>query len=262
MELLAPAGGPEQLECAVHFGADAVYLAGRRFGMRRKAGAFSDEDIARAVSYAHEHGVKVYATANTLVKDADLPALADFIAVLRDARVDAAIVSDMGALSLCRRIAPELDIHLSTQASCMNAAAARAWHELGASRVVAAREMSLAEIAQMRAGAGDELEIEVFVHGAMCMAYSGRCLISDHLAGRERGANLGSCAQPCRWKYALVEETRPGEPLPVIEDGGGSFILSSTDMNMLAHLPELAAAGVDSVKIEAAQRAPTTWRRR
>ena len=250
MELLAPAGGMEQLECAVHFGADAVYLAGKRFGMRRRASNFDDAGIASAVKFAHEHGVKVFVTANTLMKDSDVVALPDFFAMLQDAGVDAAIVSDMGALSVCKRVAPKLELHLSTQASCMNAEAAKAYYDLGVSRVVVAREMSLSDIARMRESIPDDLEIEAFVHGAMCMAYSGRCLMSDYMVSPSRGANNGHCAQPCRWKYTVVEETRPGEPFSVIEEDGGSFIMSSTDMNMLSHVRELSEAGVDSIKIE------------
>lgn len=250
MELLAPAGGMEQLECAVHFGADAVYLAGKRFGMRRRASNFDDAGIASAVKFAHEHGVKVFVTANTLMKDSDVVALPDFFAMLQDAGVDAAIVSDMGALSICKRVAPKLELHLSTQASCMNAEAAKAYYDLGVSRVVVAREMSLSDIARMRESIPDDLEIEAFVHGAMCMAYSGRCLMSDYMVSPSRGANNGHCAQPCRWKYTVVEETRPGEPFSVIEEDGGSFIMSSTDMNMLSHVRELSEAGVDSIKIE------------
>lgn len=250
MELLAPAGGMEQLECAVHFGADAVYLAGKRFGMRRRASNFDDAGIASAVKFAHEHGVKIFVTANTLMKDGDVAALPDFFAMLQDAGVDAAIVSDMGALSVCKRVAPKLELHLSTQASCMNAEAAKAYYDLGVSRVVVAREMSLSDIARMRENIPDDLEIEAFVHGAMCMAYSGRCLMSDYMVSPSRGANNGHCAQPCRWKYTVVEETRPGEPFSVIEEDGGSFIMSSTDMNMLSHVRELSEAGVDSIKIE------------
>ena len=250
MELLAPAGGMEQLECAVHFGADAVYFAGKRFGMRRRASNFDDAGIASAVKFAHEHGVKVFVTANTLMKDGDVAALPDFFAMLQNAGVDAAIVSDMGALSICKRTAPKLELHLSTQASCMNAEAAKAYYDLGVSRVVVAREMSLSDIARMRESIPDDLEIEAFVHGAMCMAYSGRCLMSDYMVSPSRGANNGHCAQPCRWKYTVVEETRPGEPFSVIEEDGGSFIMSSTDMNMLSHVRELSEAGVDSIKIE------------
>lgn len=250
MELLAPAGGMEQLECAIHFGADAVYMAGRRYGMRKRASNFDDAGLAAAIELAHSHGVKAYITANTLMKDDDVAGLPSYFAMLQDAGADAAIVSDMGALAICKRVAPKLELHLSTQASCMNAEAAKAYYDLGVRRVVVAREMSLSDIARMRKSIPDDLEIEAFVHGAMCMAYSGRCLMSDYMAGPQRGANSGHCTQPCRWKYTVVEETRPGEPIEIIEDGEASFIMSSTDMNMLSHLRELSEAGVDSIKIE------------
>ncbi len=250
MELLAPAGGMEQLECAIHFGADAVYMAGRRYGMRKRASNFDDAGLAAAIELAHSHGVKAYITANTLMKDDDIVGLPSYFAILQDAGADAAIVSDMGALAICKRVAPKLELHLSTQASCMNAEAAKAYYDLGVRRVVVAREMSLSDIARMRKSIPDDLEIEAFVHGAMCMAYSGRCLMSDYMAGPQRGANSGHCTQPCRWKYTVVEETRPGEPIEIIEDGEASFIMSSTDMNMLSHLRELSEVGVDSIKIE------------
>ncbi|MBS6940701.1 MAG: U32 family peptidase [Slackia piriformis] len=248
MELLAPAGGWEQLEYAVHFGADAVYLASQRYGMRRRADNFSEDDLPRVVEYAHAHGVDVHVTVNTMMTDADTDDLPRYFGVLEAAGVDAVIVGDMGALAIARSAAPHVAIHLSTQASCMNAEAAKLYASIGVSRIVLAREMSLEAIAEMRWRLPEEIELEAFVHGAMCMAYSGRCLISDHLAGR--GANVGHCAQPCRWKYALVEETRPGQYFPVEQDDRGSFIMSSNDMNMLSHLQELADAGVNSVKIE------------
>lgn len=248
MELLAPAGGWEQLEYAVHFGADAVYLASQRYGMRRRADNFSEDDFPRVVEYAHAHGVDVHVTVNTMMTDADTDDLPRYFGVLEAAGVDAVIVGDMGALAIARSAAPHVAIHLSTQASCMNAEAAKLYASIGVSRIVLAREMSLEAIAEMRWRLPEEIELEAFVHGAMCMAYSGRCLISDHLAGR--GANVGHCAQPCRWKYALVEETRPGQYFPVEQDDRGSFIMSSNDMNMLSHLQELADAGVNSVKIE------------
>ncbi|MDO4442455.1 MAG: U32 family peptidase [Slackia sp.] len=248
MELLAPAGGWEQLEYAIHFGADAVYLASQRYGMRRRADNFSEEDLPRVVEYAHAHGVDVHVTVNTMMTDADIDDLPRYFGVLEAAGVDAVIVGDMGALAAAREAAPSVAVHLSTQASCMNAEAAKLYASLGVSRIVLAREMSLAAIAEMRRRLPDEIELEAFVHGAMCMAYSGRCLISDHLAGR--GANVGHCAQPCRWKYALVEETRPGQYFSVEQDDRGTFIMSSNDMNMLSHLQELADAGVNSVKIE------------
>ncbi len=248
MELLAPAGGWEQLEYAIHFGADAVYLASARYGMRRRADNFSEEDLPRVVEYAHGHGVDVHVTVNTMMTDEDIDDLHRYFSVLEAAGVDAVIVGDMGALSVAREAAPSVAIHLSTQASCMNAASAKLYASLGVKRIVLAREMSLAAIAEMRRRLPEEIELEAFVHGAMCMAYSGRCLISDHLAGR--GANVGHCAQPCRWKYALVEETRPGQYFPIEQDERGSFIMSSNDMNMLSHLQELADAGVNSIKIE------------
>lgn len=248
MELLAPAGGREQLEYAIHFGADAVYLASDRYGMRRRADNFSEDELADAIAYAHDRGVKVHVTVNVVMTDGDIDDLPRYFRFLEQAGADAVIVSDLGAIAIARAAAPGLEIHLSTQASCENAASARAYYELGVRRIVVAREMSLEAIAELRRRIPDDLQIEAFVHGAMCMAYSGRCLISDYLTGR--GANVGHCTQPCRWKYALVEETRPGEYFPVVEDERGSFIMSSHDMNMLAHLDALAEAGVDSVKIE------------
>lgn len=248
MELLAPAGGKEQLEYAIHFGADAVYLASNRYGMRKRADNFSEDDLPGVVEYAHARGVKVHVTVNVVMGDADIDDLPRYFRLLEKARVDAVIVSDLGAIAIAREVAPGLEIHLSTQASCENAASAKAYYDLGVRRIVVAREMSLDAIAELRRRTPSDLQIEAFAHGAMCMAYSGRCLISDYLTGR--GANVGHCTQPCRWKYALVEETRPGEYFPVVEDDRGSFIMSSHDMNMLAHLGDLAAAGVDSVKIE------------
>ena len=248
MELLAPAGGWEQLEYAIHFGADAVYLASTRYGMRRRADNFSEGELPRVVEYAHAHGVDVHVTVNTMMTDEDIDDLHRYFAVLQDAGVDAVIVGDMGALAVAREAAPDVAIHLSTQASCMNAASARVYASLGVSRIVLAREMSLKAIAEMRRRLPEEIELEAFVHGAMCMAYSGRCLISDYMAGR--GANVGHCAQPCRWKYALVEEKRPGQYFPIEQDERGSFIMSSNDMNMLSHLQDLADAGVNSIKVE------------
>lgn len=248
MELLAPAGGWEQLEYAIHFGADAVYLASTRYGMRRRADNFDEDELPKVVEYAHAHGVDAHVTVNTMMTDEDIDDLRRYFAMLAEAGVDAVIVGDMGALAVARETAPNVAIHLSTQASCMNAESARMYASLGVSRIVLAREMSLAAIAEMRRRLPDEIELEAFVHGAMCMAYSGRCLISDYMAGR--GANVGHCAQPCRWKYALVEEKRPGQYFPIEQDDRGSFIMSSNDMNMLSHLQELKDAGVNSVKIE------------
>jgi len=247
-ELLAPAGGWEQLEYAIRFGADAVYLATDRFGMRAKASNFALAEMPRVVEYAHARGVAVHVACNVVMHDADLPQLACYLRELEASGVDALIVSDLGALRLARRHAPGVDLHVSTQASVANAEAALAWHELGAKRIVCAREMSLQAIAQMRRELPDTLELECFVHGSMCMAYSGRCLISDYLTGRS--ANKGLCTQSCRWSYALQEAKRPGEYFEVEEHEEGSYVLNSRDLCMLGHLDELAAAGVDSVKIE------------
>ena len=248
MELLVPAGGREQLEYAIRFGADAVYLACDRFGMRQRASNFTLEEIPAALDYAHEHGVKVYVTLNIVMHDDDMDELETYARVLRDAGVDAFIIGDLGAARLVRELAPEVDLHVSTQASVSNALAARTWHELGAKRIVCAREMSLEGIAKMRRQIPDELELEAFVHGAMCMAYSGRCLISDYLTGRS--ALSGHCTQSCRWHYTLEEEKRPGEHFPIEEDEHGSYIMNAEDLNMLAHLKELEEAGIDSIKIE------------
>lgn len=247
-ELLAPAGGMEQLEAAVRYGADAVYLATDRFGMRARATNFLLEELPRAVALAHAAGVRVYVTCNILMSREDIAQLPAYYEALEAAGVDAAIVGDLGAASLLPQYAPHVALHVSTQASVANAAAARVWHGLGAKRVVCAREMSLAEITQMRADVPSDLEIEAFVHGAQCMAVSGRCLISSYLTGRS--GNKGNCTQPCRWHYALEEEKRPGEFFPVEEDAHGSFIMNAKDLNMLAHVGELVAAGVDSLKIE------------
>ena len=247
-ELLAPAGGRSQLDAAIRFGADAVYLACDRFGMRQRAENFTLENMGDAVSCAHDAGVQVYVALNTLMGSDDLAAMPAYCAALSDAGVDAFIVSDLGALSVAQRHAPNVALHVSTQASVSNAEAARVWHELGASRIVCAREMSLEEIARMRADAPSDLQLEAFVHGAMCMAFSGRCLLSSAMAGRS--GNKGHCAQPCRWSYALVEEKRPGEYFPIEEDARGSYVMNAQDLNMLEHLDDLAAAGIDSFKIE------------
>ena len=248
MELLAPAGGIEQLRAAVRFGADAVYLASDRFGMRARAANFALKDIPAAVEIAHAAGVKVHVTANILMEQGDLTALPDYFRALDAAGVDAFIIGDLGAAAIARRVAPRVALHVSTQASVANSEAARVWHSLGASRVVCAREMSLDDIARMREDMPADMEIEAFAHGAMCMAVSGRCLISSYLTGRS--GNRGHCTQPCRWSYTLEEEKRPGEHFPIEEDGRGTFIMNAKDMNMLAHLDALRAAGVDSIKIE------------
>lgn len=248
MELLAPAGGMEQLRAAVAFGADAVYLAAERFGMRARAANFRMDEIPAAVAFAHEHGVKVHVTCNILMHPDDIDGLPAFFRALDAAGVDAFIIGDLGAFAVAGEVSPRVERHVSTQASVANAAAARVWHSLGASRVVCAREMSLADIARLRQEAPPDLEIEAFAHGAMCMAVSGRCLISSYLTGRS--GNKGHCTQPCRWSYQLEEEKRPGEFFPIEEDDRGTFIMNAKDMNMLAHLRELARAGVDSIKIE------------
>lgn len=248
MELLAPAGGVEQLRAAVAFGADAVYLAAERFGMRARAANFTMEELADAVAFAHAHGVKVHVTCNVLMMQDDLPALPAYFRGVQEAGADALIIGDLGAFALARQHAPEVELHVSTQASVANAEAARMWHSLGAARVVCAREMSLADIARMRDETPPELAIEAFVHGAMCMAVSGRCLISSYLTGRS--GNRGACSQSCRWNYTLEEELRPGEHFPIEETGRGTLIMNAKDLNMLAHLDALAAAGVDSIKIE------------
>lgn len=248
MELLAPAGGMEQLRAAVAFGADAVYLAAERFGMRARAANFRMDEIPAAVAFAHEHGVKVHVTCNILMHPDDIDELPAFFRALDAAGVDAFIIGDLGAFAVAGEVAPRVERHVSTQASVANAAAARVWHSLGASRVVCAREMSLSDIARLRQDAPPDLEIEAFAHGAMCMAVSGRCLISSYLTGRS--GNKGHCTQPCRWSYQLEEEKRPGEFFPIEQDDRGTFIMNAKDLNMLAHLPALADAGVDSIKIE------------
>ena len=248
MELLAPAGGFEQLGAAVRFGADAVYLAADRFGMRARAANFPLDSIPAAVSQAHAADVKVHVTCNVLMMQEDLPQLPAFFEALEAAKVDACIISDLGAFALAQKHAPHVQLHVSTQASVANAESARMWYNLGAKRVVCAREMSLEDIASMRSQLPPDLEIEAFAHGAMCMAVSGRCLISSYLTGRS--ANKGHCTQPCRWQYTLEEEKRPGEHFPVEEDDRGTFIMNAKDLNMLAHLDLLEQAGVNSIKIE------------
>lgn len=248
MELLAPAGGRFQLEAALRFGADAVYLACDRFGMRQRAENFALADIPDAVRLAHDAGAAVHVTLNTLMDADDIDALPGYLEALADAGVDAFIVSDLGAFTLAQEHAPGVALHVSTQASVANAAAARRWHDMGAARVVCAREMGIEDIARLRADAPRELEIEAFAHGAMCVAVSGRCLLSAAMTGRS--GNKGHCSQSCRWSYALVEEKRPGEYFPIEEGVRGSFVLNAQDLCMIDHLDDLAAAGVDSIKLE------------
>lgn len=247
-ELLAPAGGLAQLKTAIAYGADAVYLAADKFGMRARADNFSLDEACKAIEYAHQRSVSVYITINILMNDSEISHLHDYCKTLAKAGADAFIVSDMGALATAKEAAPDCDIHISTQASIMNAAAARMWHSLGATRIVCAREMSLRSIAELRKNIPESLEIEAFVHGAMCMAYSGRCLLSSAMTGRS--ANKGACAQSCRWNYALVEEKRPGEYFPIEEDASGTYIMNAEDLCMIDHLQELQNAGVSSLKIE------------
>ena len=248
IELLAPAGDMERLRMAVAYGADAVYLAGSDFGMRAFAGNFDREELAEAVELCHHNGVQVHVTCNTMPRCEEVERLPDWLGYLDAAGVDAAIVADLGVFRLAQRYAPRLKLHVSTQAGVTNHEVARAWHELGASRVILARELSLDEIREIRAKTPRELEIEAFVHGAMCVSYSGRCLLSNYMTGRD--ANRGACAQPCRYQYALVEEKRPGEYFPIGEDAGGAYIMNSRDMCMIDHIPELIDAGLDSLKIE------------
>ena len=248
LELLSPAGDMDRLQMAVLYGADAVYLAGTSFGMRSFAGNFSPEELPRAVQFAHDHGVKCHVTVNTMPRNEEAAQLPDYLQQLDDAKVDALILADLGAFTLAGKYAPHCQRHISTQQSIANYECAQAWFDLGASRVVLARELSLAEIRTIRQKVDPRLEIEAFVHGAMCVSYSGRCLLSNYMTGRD--SNRGACAQPCRYQYALMEEKRPGEYFPVFEDEQGTYILNSRDMCMIDHLNDLMEAGVDCIKIE------------
>ncbi len=247
-ELLCPAGDWERLNMAVRYGADAVYLAGTSFGMRSFAGNFTDEELRRAVIFAHEHGVKVHVTVNTMPRSEEVDKLPAHLELLNDAGVDALIVADLGAFTMAGKYAPRCERHISTQQSIANYASAQAWYDLGAKRVVLARELSLDEVREIRRRVSPELEIETFAHGAMCVSYSGRCLLSNYMTGRD--SNRGACAQPCRYQYALMEEKRPGEYFPVFEDEQGTYIMNSRDMCMIDHLDDLMDAGVDCIKIE------------
>ena len=248
IELLAPAGDMERLRMSLAYGADAVYLAGTDFGMRSFAGNFTPEELKQAVALCHSRGVAVHVTCNTMPRNGEIARMPEWLEYLQELGVDAAILADVGVLSLLKKHAPRVKAHISTQASVSNYQAAAAWYELGASRVILARELSLDEIREIRAKAPRELELEAFVHGAMCVSYSGRCLLSNYMTGRD--ANRGACAQPCRYQYALVEEKRPGEYFPIGEDAGGAYIMNSKDMCMIDHIPELIDAGLDSLKIE------------
>lgn len=248
LELLCPAGDMERLKMSVLYGADAVYLAGTEFGMRSFAGNFTPEELPKAVEFAHNHGVDVHVTVNTMPRNEEVMQLPAYLEQLQDAGVDALILADMGAFTLAGKYAPKCARHISTQQSIANYECAQAWYDLGASRVVLARELNLDEIRTIRQKVSPELEIETFGHGAMCVSYSGRCLLSNYMTGRD--SNRGACAQPCRYQYALVEEKRPGEYFPVFEDEKGTYILNSRDMCMIDHIDDLLDAGVDCIKIE------------
>ena len=248
LELLSPAGDMERLKMAVLYGADAVYFAGTSFGMRSFAGNFTPEELPQAVRFAHDHGVKAHVTVNTMPRNDEVVQLPRYLEQLDDAGVDALILADLGAFTLAKKYAPRCERHISTQQSIANYECAQAWFDLGAKRVVLARELSLAEIAAIRQKVDPQLEIETFGHGAMCVSYSGRCLLSNYMTGRD--SNRGACAQPCRYQYALVEEKRPGEYFPVFEDEKGTYILNSRDMCMIDHLKDLMDAGIDCIKIE------------
>lgn len=248
VELLIPASSLEVLKIAVIYGADAVYIGGEVFGLRAKAKNFSMEDMAEGIQFAHEHGVKVYVTANILAHNVDLEGVREYFTQLKEIKPDALIISDPGIYTIAKEICPEIERHISTQANNTNYGTYQFWWNQGAKRVVTARELSLNEIAEIRKNIPDEMEIETFVHGAMCISYSGRCLLSNYFTGRD--ANQGACTHPCRWKYAVVEEKRPGEYLPVYENERGTYIFNSKDLCMIEHIPELIEAGIDSFKIE------------
>lgn len=247
-ELLIPASSLEVLKIAVIYGADAVYIGGEAFGLRAKAKNFSMEEIREGIAFAHAHDVKVYITANILAHNGDLDGVREYFAELREIKPDALIISDPGVYMIAKEVCPEIERHISTQANNTNYGTYRFWYEQGAKRVVSARELSLAEIREIRANIPDDLEIETFIHGAMCISYSGRCLLSNYFTGRY--ANQGACTHPCRWKYAVVEEKRPGEYLPVYENERGTYIFNSKDLCMIEHIPELMESGIDSFKIE------------
>ncbi len=256
-ELLIPASSLEVLKVAVFYGADAVYIGGEMYGLRAKAKNFSREDMAEGIKFAHAHGKKVYVTANITAHNRDLEGVTEYFKELScldvaedgtPVRPDALIISDPGVFDLAREYAPEIEIHISTQANNVNYGTFRFWHRMGATRVVSARELSLAEIKELRENIPPELEIETFIHGAMCISYSGRCLLSNYFTGRD--ANLGACTHPCRWKYYLMEENRPGEYLPVFENDRGTYIFNSKDLCMIEYIPEIVDAGIDSLKVE------------
>ena len=248
MELLAPAGDLEKLKIAVLYGADAVYIGGEAYGLRAKAKNFDIDTMAEGVKFAHDHGVKVYVTANIFAHNPDFEGMADYFKAVEAIGVDALIISDLGVFSVAKEAVPNMEIHVSTQANNTNYKSAQMWYKLGAQRVVVARELSMKEIRQIRDSIPEDMEIEAFVHGAMCISYSGRCLLSNYFTGRD--ANQGACTHPCRWKYSIVEETRPNEYMPVYENERGTYIFNSKDLCMIEHIPDLFDAGIDSFKIE------------
>lgn len=247
-ELLIPASSLEVLKTAVVFGADAVYIGGEVFSLRAKSKNFSMEDMREGINFAHAHGAKVYVTANILAHNGDLDGVEAYFHELKEIGPDALIISDPGVFQIAKEVCPEIEIHISTQANNTNYRTYRFWHSLGAKRVVSARELSMEELRELRVNIPEDLEIETFIHGAMCISYSGRCLLSSYFTGRD--ANQGACTHPCRWKYAIMEETRPGEYLPVYENERGTYIFNSKDLCMIEHIPELVEAGIDSFKIE------------
>lgn len=248
LELLIPAGSLDVLKTAVIYGADAVYIGGEAFGLRAKAKNFTNEEIKEGIAFAHERGVKVYITANILAHNEDLEGVEQYFEELKEIKPDALIISDPGVFAIAKRMLPGMELHISTQANNTNYGTYRFWYELGAKRVVTARELSLAEIRGIRDNIPEDMEIESFIHGAMCISYSGRCLLSNYFVGRD--ANKGACTHPCRWKYSVVEETRPGEYMPVYENERGTYIFNSKDLCMIEHVPEMIEAGIDSFKIE------------
>ncbi len=247
-ELLIPASSLEVLKTAVIFGADAVYIGGEVFSLRAKSKNFSMDDMREGIAFAHAHGTKVYVTANILAHNGDLDGVEEYFNELKEIGPDALIISDPGVFQIAKEICPEIEVHISTQANNTNYRTYRFWHSLGAKRVVSARELSMDELRELRANIPEDLEIETFIHGAMCISYSGRCLLSSYFTGRD--ANQGACTHPCRWKYAIMEETRPGEYLPVYENERGTYIFNSKDICMIEHIPELVEVGIDSFKIE------------
>ena len=248
LELLIPASSLEVLKVAVMFGADAVYIGGEAFGLRANAKNFSKEDMIEGIDFAHKHGVKVFVTANILAHNSDLEGVREYMEELKEIKPDALIIADPAIFTIAKEVCPEIEIHISTQANNTNYGTFRFWHSLGAKRVVTARELSLAEIKQIRDNIPEDLEIETFIHGAMCISYSGRCLLSSFMAGRD--ANKGACTHPCRWKYAVMEESRPGEYMPIYENERGTYIFNSKDLCMIEHIPEMMESGIDSFKVE------------